>query len=56
MGQLNTKAKQQYLWTWCQSVVPNEAPRDFGPEVALGAKFQIPVAMQGGRETSVPRP
>ena len=48
--------KQQYLWTWCQSVVPNDAPRDFGPEVAFGAKFQIPVARQGGREMSAPRP
>ena len=49
-------SKQQYLWTWCQSVVPNDAPRDFGPEVAFGAKFQIPVARQGGREMSAPRP
>ena len=39
-----------------QSVVPNDAPRDFGPEVAFGAKFQIPVARQGGREMSAPRP
>ena len=31
-------------WTWRQSVVPNDAPRDFSPEVAFGAKFQIPVA------------
>ena len=46
----------QYLWTWRQSVVPNDAPRDFGPEVAFGAKFQIPVARQGGREMSAPRP
>ena len=37
---------KQYLWTWRQSVVPNDAPRDFGPEVAFGAKFQIPVARQ----------
>ena len=36
----------QYLCTWRQSVVPNDAPRDFGPQVAFGAKFQIPVAMQ----------
>ena len=27
--------RQQYLWTWRQSVVPNDAPRDFGPEVAF---------------------
>ena len=46
----------QYLWTWCQSVVPNDVPRDFGPEVAFGAKVQIPVARQGGREMSAPRP
>ena len=52
----NKIPKQQYLWTWCQSVVPNDAPRDFGPEVAFGAKFQIPVARQGGREMSAPRP
>ena len=37
-------------------VVPNDAPRDFGPEVAFGAKFWIPVARQGGRELSAPRP
>ena len=52
----NQISKQQYLWTWCQSVVPNDAPRDFCPEVAFGAKFQIPVARQGGREMSAPRP
>ena len=48
--------KQQYLWTWRQSVVPNDAPQDFGPEVAFGAKSQIPVARQGGRVMSAPRP
>ena len=37
-------------------VVPNDAPRDFGLEVAFVAKFQIPVARQGGREMSAPRP
>ena len=36
----------QYLWTWCQSVVPNDVPRDFGPVIAFGAKVQIPVARQ----------
>jgi len=30
--------------------------RYFGPEVAFGAKFQIPVARQGGREMLAPRP
>ena len=43
---VNKMAIKQYLWTWRQSVVPNDAPRDFGPEVAFGAKFQIPVARQ----------
>ena len=52
----NKIPNQQYFWTWCQSVVPNDAPRDFGKEVAFGAKFQIPVARQGGREMSAPRP
>jgi len=37
-------------------VVPNDAPRDFDPDVAFGTKFQIPVARQGGREMSAPRP
>ena len=46
----------QYLWTLCQSVVPNDVPRDFGPVIAFGAKVQIPVARQGGREMSAPRP
>ena len=45
-----------YFWTWRQSVVPNDAPRDFGPEVAFGAKFQIPVARQKGTEMLDPRP
>ena len=34
----------------------DDAPRDFGPEVAFGVKFQIPVARQAGREMSAPRP
>ena len=36
--------------------VANDAPRDLGPEVGFEAKFQIPVAKQGGREMSAPRP
>ena len=28
----------------------NDAPRDFGPEVAFGAKFQIPVARRDGEK------
>ena len=48
--------RAQYLWTWRQSVVPNDVPRDFGPVIAFGAKVQIPVARQGGREMSAPRP
>ena len=28
------------------SAVPDDGPRDFGPEVAFGAKIQIPVARQ----------
>ena len=35
---------------------PNDATRDFGPEVAFGTKFPIPVARQWGREMSAPRP
>ena len=27
--------RQQYLWMWCQSVVPNDFPRDFGSWVAF---------------------
>ena len=49
---IKTRNWAQYLWTWRQSAVPNDAPRDFGPEVAFGAKFQITVARQGGREMS----
>ena len=52
----NEIPKQQYLRTWCQSVVPNDAPRDFGPEVGFGAKFQIPVARQEGKQMMAPRP
>ena len=47
MRQQNTKATDV---AWCQTVVPNDAPRDFGPEVAFGAKFQIPVARQNVTE------
>ena len=36
--------------------VPNDAPRDFGPEVAFGVKFQILFARQEGREMSAPKP
>ena len=43
------------FWTWRQSFLPNDAPRDFDPEAAFGTKFQIPVAMQGGRKMSAPR-
>ena len=46
----------QYLWTWRQSVVPNDVPRDFGPVIAFGAKFHIPVARHWGREMSARRP
>ena len=53
---IKSRKWEQYLWTWRQSVVPNDAPRDFGPEVAFGTKFQIPVARQRGREVSAPRP
>ena len=31
----NKIPRQQYLWTWCQSVVPNDVPQDFGPWVAF---------------------
>ena len=38
----------------------DDAPRDFGPKVALHASFQIPVQdqsiRQGGREMSAPKP
>ena len=51
---IKSRKWKQYLWTWRQSVVPNDAPRDFGPEVAFGTKFQIPVARQWGREVSAP--
>ena len=53
---IKTRNRAQYLWTWCQSVVPNDVPRDFGPVIAFGAKFQIPVARQWGREMSALRP
>ena len=53
---IRSRKWEQYLWTWRQSVVPNDAPRDFGPEVAFGTKVQIPVARQWGREVSAPRP
>jgi len=46
----------QYLWTWRQSVVPNDVPRDFGPVTAFGTKVQITVTRQGRREISAPRP
>ena len=39
------------------SAVPLDVtPERFGPEVAFGTKFQIPVARQRGREMSAPRP
>ena len=59
LGNLRMRKKiprEQHLWTRCQSVVPNDVPRDFGPVIAFGAKVQIPVTRQGGREMSAPRP
>ena len=54
MRQQNTKA------TVPLNVVPERltqrCSRDCGPEVAFGAKFQIPVARQGRREMWAPRP
>ena len=41
-----------YNWTRCQSVVPNDVPRGFGPVIAFRAKFQIPVARQWGKDMS----
>ena len=38
--------KQNTNWTWRQSVVPNDVPRDFGPVIAFGAKVHIPLARQ----------
>ena len=46
----NKIPKQQYLWTWCQSVVPNDAPRDFDPEVAFWSQVSD-TCRQAGRET-----
>ena len=43
-------SRKQYLWTWCQSVEPKDVHRDFSSVIAFGAKVQIPVARQGGRE------
>ena len=55
---IESRTWEQYLWTWRQSVEPNDAPRDFGPEVAFGTncKVQIPVARQWGREVSASKP
>ena len=53
MRQQNTKATEPL------DVVPGRrserCSRDFGLDAAFGAKSQIPVAMQGGRETLAPR-
>ena len=51
-----TRNWAQYLWTWCQSVIPYDVPRDFGSGIAFGSKFQIPVPRHWGREMSAPRP
>ena len=47
--------RQQFLWTWCQSVVPNNFPRDFGPWVAFvswdsDAYRHRQAGREGGRE------
>ena len=50
LGQLHAKEMArkwtQYLWTWYQSVVPNDIFRYFLAMTTLRAKFQIPVARQ----------
>ena len=43
----------QYLWTWRQSVIPNEVPRDFSPVIAFGTKD---TCCQAVRERNVARP
>ena len=43
---------EQYLWTQCQRVVPNDVPRDFGPVIAF--RYLSP-GSEGGK-CRVPRP
>ena len=31
----NKMPMEQYLGKWCQDVVPNDVPRDFGPVIAF---------------------
>ena len=40
--------RKQDLWTWCQRVVPNDVPRDFGPVIAFWVSQgeNIPVSRQ----------
>ena len=49
----NKIPKKQYLWTCCQSVVPNDAPRDFGPEVAFWVSQGSDTCFQAVREGNV---
>ena len=52
----NKTPRQQYLWTWCQSVVPNDFPRDFGPWVAfVELRFRY-LSSPTGREGEISRP
>ena len=46
------------LWTRCQSVVPNDVPRDFSPRVAFVSRVSDTVlsGKDGGGEMSAPRP
>ena len=43
----------QCLWTWRQSVVPNDAPRDFGPQVAFWVSQVSDTCHQAVRERNI---
>ena len=43
----------QYLWTWCQSVAPNDVPRDFGPVIAFRVSQGSDNSRQALREKNV---
>ena len=60
LAHVQTKNQEQYLRRWCQSVVSNDVPCDYGPRVAFVSRVSDPFVAEdvglGGRELSVAIP
>lgn len=46
---------EQYLGTWCQGVVPNDVPRNFGPVIAFVSKVEDACGQAVRERNAAPR-